>query len=299
MPEIILENQHIRLGILPEVGASLSFLTYKNAAGVEKEILRPFQKNKAGEYDVNDASLFLMLPYCGRIRGGGFPYWGIVRKVPKNQGGIADPIHGDGWKSAWQVASQTPESLTLQMQHEKGNGGYPFAYTAEVVYTLEGHALSIQMSLHNPAALPMPCGIGIHPFFRKTKDVILEFETRDVWSHESDPIFDKPYPCPEGWCFKNGKALKNMVFDTCFGGFKEKAKITYPQDGLSIQMSADDLFHHIVLYAPRGKDFFCLEPTTMASNAFNLASTGVIGTGIKSIGPKQSLTGRIILEMQG
>ncbi len=299
MPEVILSNQYIHLGVMPELGASLSHLTYKTAHGSDKEILRPLLKKSDHTYDVNDAAMFLMLPYCGRIRGGCFPYWGIVRKVPKNQPGISDPIHGDGWKTKWHIIQQTTNSLTLQMQHKKEDGGYPFSYEAQIAYTLQDRQLAIQITLTNPTVLPMPCGMGIHPFFTKTKDVILEFETRHVWSNENDPIFDRPYPCPQDWDFSSGKALNHMVFDTCFGGFKEKATLTYPSDGITVHMTTDDLFHHVVLYAPRGKDFFCLEPTTMASNAFNLASNGVIGTGIKSIGPKQNLTGRIMLEIQG
>ena len=62
-------------------------------------------------------------------------------------------------------------------------------------------------------------------------------------------------------------------------------------------MTADEQFGHVVLYTPKGKNFVCLEPCTNASNAFNLASNGVIGTGIKSIGKDQSVIGNITLSI--
>ncbi|MBQ7413249.1 MAG: aldose 1-epimerase [Alphaproteobacteria bacterium] len=297
MQEIILSNKKVRLGILPELGASLSFLTYqKNGDWID--ILRPTDIRK-DKLDSNQTALFPMLPYCGRIRGGSFTYWGILRKVSKNQNGISDPIHGDGWKSIWTVQKQTDDSLTLTMTHDKKDSGFPFSFGAEITYTLNEGNLDIQLSVRNPSPLPMPCGLGIHPFFVKTKDVELNFKSQVVWSNESDPIFDEPYTTPAAWSFDGGKPLNNAVFDTCFGGFEEQARISYPARDISVDITTSDIFHHVVLFAPKGKNFFCLEPSSNASNAFNLAADGVIGTGIRSIGPNQSLTGNITLKIQG
>lgn len=291
MQEIILSNGDLQIGILPELGASLSFMKYKN-----RDILRPTDKT-IPDLDANNTSMFLMVPFCGRIRGGSFVYWGITRKMKKNQAGIVDPIHGDGWKSIWQVVKKSDTSATLQMSHDKENG-FPFSYDAEVTYTLTQTDVSVQLKITNNAILPMPCGMGIHPFFVKSKDMELTFPTKMVWAHESDPIFDRPYPTPDAWQFKDGKPLKSSVFDTCFGGFDAKATLTYPSDRYSVVITADEQFGHIVLYSPKGKNFVCLEPCTNASNAFNLAANGVIGTGIKSIGKDQSVIGNITLSVK-
>ncbi|MBR5129616.1 MAG: aldose 1-epimerase [Alphaproteobacteria bacterium] len=291
MKEIILKNKDLQIGILPEIGASLSFLRYK-----EQDILRPTDKN-IPDLDANNTSMFLMLPFCGRIRGGSFVYWGITRKMKKNQVGVADPIHGDGWKSTWEIVEQSDISATLKMSHDKENG-FPFSYDAEVVYKLDETQLSVSLKITNNAILPMPCGMGIHPFFVKTKDMELEFPTKMVWTHESDPIFDRPYPTPEAWQFSKKKPLKTAVFDTCFSGFDGTAKLIYPENKYTVCMKSDQQFGHIVLYTPKGKNFVCLEPCTNASNAFNLAANGVIGTGIKSIGKDQSVCGHITLSIQ-
>lgn len=293
MQEIILSTGQIKVGIIPELGGALSFLTFQG-----HHILRPFDLSKE-KNDAIHSAMFLMLPYCGRIRGGSFTYWGILRKVAKNHTGINDPIHGDGWKTAWKIVHQDKNALTISMSHAKENGGFPFNYQAEVAYTISDNNLQIKIDITNPGPLPMPCGLGAHPFFIKEKDVLLDFKTDVVWSNESDPIFDQPYTTPTAWQFDGGKTLKNAVFDTCFGGFKENAKVIYPQKGISVQIQTNDLFHHVVLYSPKGKNFFCLEPTTCATNAFNLAAEGVIGTGIRSIGPGQTMTGEITFKIQG
>ena len=294
MTEIILSSDKLSVGILPELGAALSFMRYQKGAET-CDILRPTSGQIS---DPNLAAMFPMLPYCGRIRGGSFTYWGILRKVPKNHTGFSEPLHGDGWLTPWQVVTQSPSEVTLRMIHDKKGDGFPFSYTAEITYTVTGNELSIKMTVHNPSPLPMPCGLGVHPFFVRTKDVMLNYKSQVVWSNESDPIFDDPYTTPAAWDFDGGKPLNNAVFNTCFGGFEEQAEIFYPDKKLKIAIRTTDIFHHVVLYAPKGKNFFCLEPWSLATNAFNLASDGVIGTGIRSIGPNQDLTGTISFKIQ-
>ena len=295
MREIVLSNDKLSVGVLPELGASLSFLRY-NHGGKIVDILRPMDMTKK---EAIQSALFPMLPYCGRIRGGSFTYWGILRKVPQNQSGFQDPIHGDGWKKEWDIKEQASDSITLKMAHDKKKPGFPFSYEAEITYKLKDSDLEIKMTVQNPAPLPMPCGLGIHPFFVRSKDVELNFKSQVVWSNESDPIFDEPYTTPAAWNFDGGKPLNNAIFDTCFGGFEEQAQIRYPEKDITVGITTSDMFHHVVLYAPKGKNFFSLEPCSNASNAFNLAADGVIGTGIRSVGPKESVTGEITLKIQG
>ncbi|MGN1063112.1 MAG: hypothetical protein ACI4QM_02180, partial [Alphaproteobacteria bacterium] len=178
MQEIVLSNDLLQIGIVPETGASLSFFKYKG-----QDVLRPMNTNDTVQ-DSNNAALFLMIPFCGRIRGGSFVYWGITRKMKKNQSGIADPIHGDGWKSVWSVDTQTQDSITLKMTHDKATG-FPFSYDAGITYALQGPSLSIEMTVTNRAVLPMPVGMGVHPFFVKTKDIELQYQSKTVWAHES------------------------------------------------------------------------------------------------------------------
>lgn len=297
MKEITLFTDKIKMGILPELGGAVSFFKY-NQKDKFIDIMRPFEASNKGD-DANNASMFVMVPFCSRIRGGSFVYWGITRKMQKNHQGISDPIHGDGWKSSWEVQSQTDTKLELKLIHKKEDGGFPFSYESVVSYTLKDNQLKIDISVKNLNTLPMPCGFGIHPFFIKTKETELDFTSSVVWSNETDPIFDKPYTTPDTWQFEGGKPIKNAVFDTCFGGFNKNASILYPELGTSVSIEADEMFGHIILYAPRGKNYFCLEPVSNATNAFNLAANGSIGTGMKSIGPNQKISGQITLTVRG
>ena len=285
---ITLDSHEIQLQISPEKGASLFSLKYDGL-----NVLRPTGPNASIPQDY---SLFIMLPYCSYIQNGHFNYFGITRTVQPNQSNSNTPIHGDGWLSSWRVEQQTSDNATLTYTHNK-ESGFPFNYTASVTYKIINKALQITLSLINPSDLPMPCGMGIHPYFVEPDKAQLAFNSTHIWHHKNDPIFDRPYPTPEEWNFSKSLPI-TQDFDTAFGGWDGKASIVYPSEKIKIDITAEDIFHHIVLYHPKKADFFCLEPVSNTPDAFNLAAYGVIGTGIQSIGAKQTLTKTIIFSCE-
>lgn len=286
-----LENDFIKIGVSPAIGASLSYFKIKNAKNFD--VMRNFDSVNSKRKDALSMAMFAMIPYPFRIKTGEFTYWGIKRIVPPTHPNFDCPIHGDGWVSQWTITHQDATSVTLSLAHDKEKDkGYPFSYDASITYKLNGKKLEVEMSLTNRALMPMPCGFGVHPFFNKTPDVTLQFNTKNVWYNENDPI-DRPYKTPAEWSFAEGKKLNTNVFDTCFGGFDGVAKISWPKEKVEVAIECSEIFSHLALYAPRRKSFFCLEPATMTCDAFNIASRGVIGGGIQSIGKDETLTGNV------
>ena len=88
----------------------------------------------------------------------------------------------------------------------------------------------------------------------------------------------------------------NIKYD---GAYNDNEIIDILHKNIGIDIQADNTFRHLILYAPKGKDFFCLEPVTNTPDAFNLASQGIVGTGIQSLGPQQTVSGKIELIMKG
>lgn len=283
-----LQNNDIQIQIDPHLGASLQLFTFKG-----QNVLRP--ANTSAKAPQNQ-SLFIMIPYCSYIKDGHFNYFGISRHLNPNQPDTPNPIHGDVWLAPCQIKNQTDTCVTLTYAHKKENG-FPFDYSATITYTLDNNKLAITLSIYNPSELPMPCGMGVHPYFTNAQTAQIQFTSSHIWYHRQDPIFDRPYPTPAEWNFEKSKGIHD-IFDTAFGGWDGKARIIYPNEKLQIDISAQDIFHHLILYAPPHADFFCLEPVSNTPDAFNLAAYGVIGTGIQSIGSKQTLTKTITFTCQ-
>ncbi len=292
---IIIQTEELEAGIAPFCGGSLTYLRTRGEKSYD--LLRPASATSIQKKDPTGMGMFPMLPFTHHIKDGKFTYWGITRYVQKNHAGIPDPIHGDGWKTAWTVSQKTPTSVVLTMSHDKTKKGFPFSYEAKLIYEMNGPTLKTTICINNVSILPMPCGMGLHPFFVKVPNTLLKFETKNVWSHLEDPI-KHPYQTPKEWSFSEAREVRETEFDTCFGGFDGKAEISWLKFKKALEIKTDKIFTHIVLFTPPRKNFICLEPTTMANNAFNLASEGVIGTGIQSIGPKEELSGSIVFTVK-
>lgn len=273
--------------VSPETGGSLLYWRQKTPNGA-LDLMRSALPEAVSESAADKTAMFPLVPYSNRIRGGFFIYWGIRRTVPKNHPALPDPIHGEGRLVKWTVKESDEDSVTLAFEHN-GKNGFPFAYAAEQKLKLEGNQLIVSLALMNKGGIPMPCGLGLHPYFPKDDDTVLQFKSKTVWAHESAPPRERPIKTPSEWQFEKGLEISGLELDTCFGGFDGKAEITWPSRNRKMNITAYSDFGHIVIWSPAGENFFCVEPVTNANDAFNLASHGVTGTGIKTLAPQEAL----------
>jgi aldose 1-epimerase len=287
---LILSNKDFCAAVSPAAGASLAYFKKLNCE--DGDIMRPASEKALNDAEASGFSMYPMLPYIGAIHGGSFIYYGIKRSVPLNVTGKKEPLDGDGWRFAWNVKESSATKVVLSCTGDPKKG-FPFPYESEVTYSLEGNKLSVHIQVRNVGILPMPCALGVHPFFPKTKDTIVKFTSKNVWEHNETPVRDKPYSVTEDWSFKDGKKVYGTGFNTCFGGFDGKAEITWPSKGLKLIINSWEEFNHVILSVPNNKSFFCLEPVTSAIDVFNLASRGIMGAGMKSIGPNEEMTATV------
>ena len=287
---IELKNENLSVGVLSSAGGSLSYLKFKG-----EDLLRP---SSSQETEANQSALFPMLPYASFIQEGRFPYFGIVRTVEKNSPFSKFPMHGDVWRANLNLEEQSETSLVLSYHHDKKQG-FPFSYDAKVKYTLRENIFEVVLTLKNNSVLPMPFGMGLHPFFKREADTFVQFEADKIWFRGDDPILGHPYTAPANLNFKDGHQISGNGMNISFGSWNSRATVSYPSKNISVDILADNSFRHLILYAPKGKDFFCLEPVTNTPDAFNLASVGIFGTGIQSLGPNQTVSGKIEFVLKG
>ena len=157
--------------------------------------------------------------------------------------------------------------------------------------------LQIILKLQNDTPLPMPYGMGIHPFFKLDKSTMVQYHAQNVWFRGDDPILGHPYAIPPALDFSKPRTLPHTTTDISVYNWDGIAEIF--NDNYTLKITADESFGHLILYAPRAKDFFCLEPVSNTPDAFNLASQGIVGTGIQSLAPKQSVSSTITFSLKG
>jgi aldose 1-epimerase len=289
MQLITLRNDVLQADVLPAVAGGLSRLDWIKG-GSHRAVLRAAALGEGMPMPTtSQMACFPMLPWCNRVGGGGFPFGGRFVALAPNRAGEPYPIHGDGWQHPWAVAQQSPDALTLTLDRSQGK---PFAYHAQLIYRLIGSSLQVELTVRNAGALALPFGLGLHPWLPRDASVRLRAPVRSTWRIGSDGLPDVPMPLPAHWDFSDWQALPAEHTDQIFAGWNGQADIRWGELQLSIK--AD--MRYLILYAPAGRDVFCVEPLSHAINGHNLAG-GPEGNGLVVLEPGDTLTRHIAFDV--
>ncbi|UTG94956.1 aldose 1-epimerase (plasmid) [Sinorhizobium meliloti] len=285
MPAIELSNGEARLIARPDLGAGLTAFDVLHD-GVWQAIFRRVDPSTAHPFALSN---ILLVPFSGRVSGGGFTFDGTFHALPRNVETELYPIHGNGFSVAWDVASLSADLLTLTLSAE---GPGPFRYDATMSYRLQGAGLVMELSLVNRARIRLPYGAGFHPWFVREQDTTLHAPARGVWLEQSDHLpkahdaiaahadldFNRPKPLPARW------------INNWFDGWDGRGRASTGQVGGSrwTWMRARGSANTSSSRPRLAADFFCFEPVTHPVDAFNLPGKAE-AHGLKILEPDESL----------
>jgi aldose 1-epimerase len=280
-----LENEHWQVGILPETGGSVAFGRV-NIDGAWHDVMRPTAEGDYG--NASACASFIMLPWANRLRDARFRFRGTEYKLePTSADGTA--IHGVVRKLPWRVVSADPAHIRMMFDttlFEKVN--YPFAFSAEAEYRLDGNEFVLALALTNDDQQPIPAGFGHHPYFLRapgSADNAVQLEIPcDMQYALVNALADAPpHAISPAADYRTLRTLDDAQHDdllTARAPADRPMRIVYPAWGLTLDFYADALFEHVLLFAPVGKPFFALEPQTNANDGFNLAEAGIAPAGV-------------------
>ena len=157
MAPIELSNSTARIGVAPSLGAGLTRYEILRQ-GVWEPIFRTVPDDTVHPFQLSN---ILLAPFSGRISGGGFFIGDQFHAIAPNLPGEKLPIHGSGFNAPWRVTGQCGSEIVLSLPNSTIG---PFRFDAEVCYRLDGSALHMEMSVTNRAGMPLPYGIGFHPW---------------------------------------------------------------------------------------------------------------------------------------
>jgi aldose 1-epimerase len=264
LERLTLRNDRLRAEVLPGVGGGLARLDWLRG-GAPEPLLRGLPHDVAGLPIPSQLACFPLLPWSNRMAPTGFGFEGKRHVPAPNRAGEPCPIHGDGWQQPWQVAAHYDTSLTLAL--DRSNAA-PFAYTAELRYTLADDALVVELTVCNAGAIALPFGIGLHPWMPDPQGALLQAGANSVWIAGPDKLPVVRQDIPAHWRFNNPAPLPQDGVDNVFEGWHGAATIAWPARRLALEVQAD--MDYFILYVPPGRDFFCFEPVDHPINAHNL-----------------------------
>ena len=288
--ELSLRSGRSTVEVLPAAGGSLtSYSTLIN--GRPHDWLRPAEAAARNSGNAEGMACFPLVPYSNRVRHGRFTFGQRQVQLPVDV--VVDPHfeHGHGWRAQWQVENCTASTLDLRYEHRPD--AWPWAYRARQRIALTETTLQLTLSIENGSDEPMPCGMGLHPYFPKTRRTRLLAEVDGLWNTDSEILPTSHTPCTAASDPATGILVDQVALDNVFTGWKGIARITWPERVAALTIEADAPLRFLVVYSPRGEPYFCAEPVSNITDAFNLASTGHGDTGLLVLEPGQTSIARI------
>lgn len=291
---VTLESPRLALAVFPEGGGAIVRFARRSSSGAWVDLMRPAGPKAFATKNPVQMSCFALVPYCDFVTGGGFTFAGIRHDLPKNHPDIADPIHGEGWISPWQVEERTEDLLRLAFAHRRDEAGFPFSYAATLTFLLGKDLLEATVAVVNTDERPMPAGIGIHPYFVRTADFRIRVPAARVWPAEAVRKDQRAaIPVPPEWDFRVMRPLGDIDLDHTFADWDGRFDLVWPSLGTALTVTADPIFRNLQIYVPRGGDHLCVEPISNAMDAFNLAALGAEGHNVSVVQPGHALAGTV------
>jgi len=270
--------------LAPEVGGSVTRYWIERGP-VTREWLRPTPAGALRAGHPYLAAAFPLVPYSNRIRAGRFSFRGRSVVEPLNRPPERHAIHGHGWQARWQPTEVTAATARLEYRHPAG--AWPWAYHATQRFILTPSELTVELSLSNHSAAPMPAGLGWHPYFPRTPRVTITADVRAMWLTDEEKMPTERV-APPAAPFGRGR-------DNCFVGWSRRVTIDWPELGARLLMRAEPPLDYLVVFTPARRPFFCIEPVSHVTDAFNLAEAGRSDSGILVLEPGETLRTAVVL----
>ncbi len=278
------------LSICPASGGSITRY-WQESDGRAIEWLRPASPEAIAARDPLGMSSFPLVPFSSRIRDGRFSFDGHAVALPLNFLPERHAIHGHGWQSPWEVVAAEEDTATIAYTHSPDS--WPWPYRAEQTFTLGDGGMSVLMTVTNHSGGPMPAGLGPHPYFVRTPDARISATTGEMWGSDAEVMPTVLAAPTEGMDLNAGLVPSAVAMDNTFIGWNHRAEISWPEWQARLIMEAPSPLDFLVVFTPPGEDYFCVEPVSNMTDAFNQTAAGLGGTGMTILGPEETLTGII------
>ena len=288
--KLTLRSRNALLEIVPEIGGSITRYCLKT----EKQtlnFLRPAIQSGLAKHDPREMASFPLIPFSNRIRNGHFKFQGREIKLPLNFYPEVHSIHGHGWKVPWTVTEKSENKATIEYQFLPDE--WPFSYLARQVFDLEESSLTVTLQIINTGNSAMPVGMGLHPYFVRTPQASITAKTEKMWINDAETMPLRLESVPEIKLLNQGLIVTQNALDNLFTGWNREVLISWPEWNANLRIFADAPLDFLVIYTPADADFFCVEPVSNVTDAFNMLARGDSGHGTKILLPGESFEGRV------
>jgi aldose 1-epimerase len=239
----------------------------------------------------------VLFPFPNRIRDGRFHWEGRTYQLPLDDLARKNAIHGFACRHPWRVVDQGADASSAwitgvfrcSLDAPDCRVLWPADHEIRLTYRLGTGTLRLEAEVHNPDRVPLPFGLGYHPYFRMpfaptgaADDCLLTAPARSFWKLEDSLPTGVRQPVDASCDLNNPRRFGNLNVDTVLTDLpatKDPALVERATlqgaPGVTLRVYADAGFRDLVVFTPPHRQAFCVEPYTCTTDAINLQSRGV------------------------
>lgn len=250
----------------------------------------------------------ILFPFPGRIRGTTFEWQGKSYSIPAGDN-FGNAIHGFVHTRPWRVLEKDRRKIVGQFQASVDDPNlreqWPGDFRITASYDLSGGMLRLNYLIENPGETPLPCGLGLHPYFHvplldgDPKNCLALLPGSERWVLDQMLPTGERQPLEQAQEYRAGAAFGSLQLDDVFTGLQFdggwcRGHVYDPAAKLAVTISFNSTFRECVVFTPPHREAICIEPYTCVPNAAELAGRG-IDAGLRVLAPGESFTAAVEL----
>jgi galactose mutarotase-like enzyme len=195
--------------------------------------------------------------------------------------------HGFARTEAWQVRAVARDSARVSLELDSNPRtleNYPWAFHAELGFSLDRARLRIDFELENRDSTPLPFALGYHPYFQVADKSKLRIDTSASRAFDNVTKSTAPFT---GFDFTAPEVDLRLIDHG-----SSRSALHYG-DGSQLAIHASDEFALWIVWSLVDRPFVCLEPWTAPGNALNT------GERLLELAPGTTYTSFVELEYKG
>src|SRR5262245_20976946 len=263
----------------------------------------------------------VLFPFPNRIRAGQFRWRGKEYRLPPNDPAGVNAIHGFVCRRPWRVVDRRADQNSAWVTGEfRGSRDapdvrdqWPADYKIRLTCRLLPQRLRLEAQVENPDNVPLPFGLGYHPYFRipfhaadKPENYTVQVAARGWWElQDSLPKGGAPrwltHTHPVGVAHR----FTDLKMDDLLtglpdapepdgGGLYLRGTVKALARRVRLRVLASAEFREVVVFTPPHRHAVCIEPYTCITDAINLQQQGV-DSGLLVLPPGEEWSGTVEL----
>jgi aldose 1-epimerase len=293
--------------IAPQLGFNCFRFTVQHE-GQPVEVLYAHPEFAAGAQRPSGSGIPILFPFPGRIPGMHFKWEGKQYALEAGDP-LGNAIHGFVLRRPWRVIEKSESRVTGEFHAWKDDPSlkerWPADFRMTATYELKSKQLIGSYRIENPGDVPLPFGLGTHPYFRvplggrSAGDCVVWLPVTERWVLKDMLPTGKRKVLPEAELYESGRRFDELKLDDVFTGLLDTAGMTEAliQDPSGLAMAIGwktDQFRECVVYTPPHREAICIEPLTCAPAAAALAEKG-IDAGWRVLPPGKSFDAQVTI----